>query len=103
MTEETYHQISRETILNRSKTYYNENNDILKERSRNKCREVSEEEKNIKTEYGGNRYHNMFHKKTKNGRNIYHNMSDKKSKDWENTKKIIVRLRSLNLVIKILR
>ena len=30
MTEETYHQISRETILNRSKTYYNDNNDILK-------------------------------------------------------------------------
>ena len=65
MTEEMYHQISRETIINRSKTYYNDNNDILKERLRNKCRKFSEKEKNIKTEYGRNRYHNMSDKKNK--------------------------------------
>ena len=30
----------------------------LKEQARNKCRKLSKEEKNIKREYGRNRYHN---------------------------------------------
>ena len=32
----------------------------LREQARDKYRNLSEEEKNNKTEYGRNRYHNMF-------------------------------------------
>ena len=60
MSEETtYYQRNRKTKLNRAKNYYNDNNEVLKEKARNKCRELSEEEKNIKRKYGRNRYHNM--------------------------------------------
>ena len=50
---------NRETILNRAKDYYENNNKVLRDKAINKYRELSEEEKNIKTEYGRNRYHNM--------------------------------------------
>ena len=45
-------------ILNRAKDYYENNKEILRERERakNKYTELSEEEKNIKREYGKNRY-----------------------------------------------
>ena len=48
-------------ILNRAKDYYENNKKLLRERERakNKYRESSEEEKNIKREYGRKRYHNM--------------------------------------------
>ena len=48
-------------ILNRAKDYYENNKELLRERERakNKCRELSEEEKNIKSEYRRNRYYNM--------------------------------------------
>ena len=44
-------------ILNRAKEYYKNNKEVLREKSKN--RELSEEEKNIKREYGRNRYHKM--------------------------------------------
>ena len=48
-------------ILNRAKDYYENNKELLREReSKKKYRELSEEEKNIKREYGKKRYHNMF-------------------------------------------
>ena len=47
MSLTTYYQRNREVILNRAKDYY-ENN-----------KELSEEEKNIKREYGRKIYHNM--------------------------------------------
>ena len=52
MSETTYHQRNREVILNRAKDYYENNKELLKERAKNKYRELSEEEKNIKREYG---------------------------------------------------
>ena len=52
-----------ETILNRAKEYYNDNNEVLKEKARNKYRELFKEETSIKREYGRNRYHNMSEKK----------------------------------------
>ena len=57
-------------ILNRAKDYYENNKELLRERERgkNKYRELSEEEKNIKTEYGRNKYHNMSEEKTKRQR-----------------------------------
>ena len=45
-------------ILNRAKDYYENNKELLRERAKNKYRELSEE-KNIKREYGRNRYHNI--------------------------------------------
>ena len=44
-------------ILNRAKRYDHDNIEILREKGRNKYRELSEEEKNKKREYGRNRYH----------------------------------------------
>ena len=56
MSETTYYQRIREVILNRAKDYYENNKELLRERERakNKYRELSEEEKNIKREYGKN-------------------------------------------------
>ena len=39
--------------------------DVLRENASNKCRELAEEENNIKREYGRNRYHNMSEEKKK--------------------------------------
>ena len=54
MSETTYYQRNREVILNRAKDYYENNKELLRERERakNKYRELSAEEKNIKREYG---------------------------------------------------
>ena len=54
MSETTYYQRNREVILNRAKDYYENNKELLRERERakNEYRELSEEEKNIKREYG---------------------------------------------------
>ena len=39
--------------------YYEINKEVLREKVRNKYREVSDEEKNIKRVYGRNIYHNI--------------------------------------------
>ena len=59
MSGTTYYQRKREAILNRAKDYYRNNRDELKLKARDKYRELSEEEKNVKREYGRNRYNNM--------------------------------------------
>ena len=51
--------IKETVILNRAKDYYENNKELLRERAKNKYRELSEEEKNMKREYGKKRYHNM--------------------------------------------
>ena len=55
MDETTYNQRNRETVLNRAKYYYQNNKEVLREKAKNKYRELSEKEKNIKREYGRNR------------------------------------------------
>ena len=52
MSEATYYQRNREMILNREKDYYENNKGLLTERAKNKYKELSEEEKTIKREYG---------------------------------------------------
>ena len=59
MCETTYYKKNRETILNRAKDCYENNKDVLKEKAKNKYRELSEEKKYIKREYGRNRHLNM--------------------------------------------
>ena len=46
-------------ILNRAKYYYENDEERLREQTRDKYRNLSEEEKNEKRKYGRNRYHNM--------------------------------------------
>ena len=50
-------------MLNRANEYYENNNEVLREKAKNKYRELSEEGKNIKREYGRNRYHMTEEKK----------------------------------------
>ena len=52
MSETTYYQRNKEVILNRAKGYYENNKELLRERAKNKYRGLSEEEENIKREYG---------------------------------------------------
>ena len=47
----------RELVLSKAKDYYKNNKDRLREQARGKYRNLSEEEKNKKREYGKNRYH----------------------------------------------
>ena len=59
MSETNYYQRNQEVILNRAKECYRNNRHELKVKARDKYRELSGEEKNIKIEYGKNRYNNM--------------------------------------------
>ena len=68
-------------ILNRAKDYYENDKERLREQARDKYRNLSEEEKNKKREYGKSRY------------------LKKKSKDWKNINKIIARLKSFNIIM----
>ena len=59
MSDLTYFQRSRDGILNRAKDYYANDQERLKEQTRDKYRNLSEEEKIKKREYGKNRYHDI--------------------------------------------
>ena len=50
ITDLTYYQKNRNVILNKTKDYYKNNKEKLKEQARDKCRSLSEEEKNKKRE-----------------------------------------------------
>ena len=63
MSNTTYYQRNRDVILNRAKDYYENDKKRLKERDRDKQRNLSEEDKNKRKEYGRNRYHNMSEEK----------------------------------------
>ena len=52
MSNTTYYQKSRDVILNRAKYYFEKNKERLREQARNKYRNLSEEYKNKKREYG---------------------------------------------------
>ena len=48
MAETIYYQRNREIVLNRAKDYYEHYKEVFKEKSENKFRELSEEEKKYK-------------------------------------------------------
>ena len=50
----TYYQKNRNVILNRAKDYFENDNERLREQARDKHRNLSEDEKNKKIEYGKN-------------------------------------------------
>ena len=80
----TYYQRKRDVILNRAKDYYENDNERLREQARVKYRNLSEEEKIKKREYGKNRYRNM---------------SGEKKQRLKEYQKIIVRQKSLNIIM----
>ena len=49
----------RYATLNRAKDYYKNDKERLRDNARDKYRNLFEEEKNVKREYGRNRYHNV--------------------------------------------
>ena len=62
-TDLTYYQNNRDVILNGAKDYYENDKERLRGQVRDKYRNLSEEEKNKKREYGRNRYRNMSEEK----------------------------------------
>ena len=65
-TSLTYYQKNQDVILSGAKYYYEQDKERLREQTRDKYWNLSEEEKNKKKEYGKNRYLNMFEEKKKN-------------------------------------
>ena len=57
--EKTYCQRNKRIILKRAKDYYENDKERLREQARDKYRNLSEEEKNKKKEYGRKRNRNM--------------------------------------------
>ena len=52
MSNKTYYQRNREVVLNKAKDYYEKHKEKLREQARNKYRNLPEEEKIKKREYG---------------------------------------------------
>ena len=52
MDNATYYQRNRNIALNKAKEFYKSNNERLKKHARDKYRNLSEEDKNKKREYG---------------------------------------------------
>ena len=73
-----------DVILNRAKYYYENDKEILTEQGRDRYRNLSEEEKNKTKEYGKNRYRNM---------------SEEKKQRLTEYQKIIARQKSLNIIM----
>ena len=61
----TYCQRNRDVILNKAKDYYENDEERLQVQARDEYRNLSEEEKNKKREYGKSRYLNMSEEKKK--------------------------------------
>ena len=61
--EETYYQRNRDLVLNIAKDQYKNDKKRLREKARDKYRNLSEEEKSKKREYRKNRYHDMSKEK----------------------------------------
>ena len=60
---ELTYQRNRDVLLNRTKDYYENDKERLKRQAIDKYRNLSEEVKNKKREYGKNRYHICLKKK----------------------------------------
>ena len=60
----TYYQRNRDLILNRAKYYYENDKERLRKKERDKCRNLSGEEKSKIKKYVKHRYCNMYEEKT---------------------------------------
>ena len=79
----TYYQRNRDVILNSTKDYKNDK-ERLRERARNKYRNLSEEEKNNKREYSENRYRNMSEEKKEKLKEYQKNYREVKKSQYNN-------------------
>ena len=61
--EETYYQRKKDVILKIAKGYYENDKKRLRDQAKDKNRNLSEERKTKKSEYGRNRYYNMYREK----------------------------------------
>ena len=59
MSETTYYHRNRDVILNRTKDYYKNDKERLRDNARDKYKIYQKKKKNKKREYGTNRYHTM--------------------------------------------
>ena len=61
MSNANYYQrnVVTDVVLNRAKDYCENNKERLTQQARDQYKNLFEEEKNKKREYGKNRYHNM--------------------------------------------
>ena len=74
-TNLTDYQKNLDVILNRAKDYYENNKERLRLQARDRYRNLSEEEKNKKREYGINRRCNMSEEEKKNKKRISKKLS----------------------------
>ena len=75
----TYYQINQDVILNGSRDYYENGKERLREKARDKYRNLSKEEKNRKREYSKTRYHNMSEEKSQRSKEYQKNHREAKS------------------------
>ena len=80
----TYYQRTRDVILNRAKDYYENDKERLKRQARDKCRNLSGEEKNKKREYGKNRYRNLSEEQKKRLEEYQKNYCEAKRSQYNN-------------------
>ena len=80
----TYCQRNRNVIPNRAKDYQENDKERLRRQARDKSRNLSEEEKNKKTEYGKIRYHNMFEEKQTYTKRVSKNYREAKKSQYNN-------------------
>ena len=84
MSDLTYYQRNWDVILNRTKDYYGNDIERLREHARDKCRNLSEEEKNKKREYGKSRYHNISEEKKQRLKEYQKNYREAKKSQYNN-------------------
>ena len=80
----TYYQRNWDLILNRTKDYYENDKERLREQARDEYRNLSEEEKNKKREYGKSRYLNMSEEKKKRLKEYQKNYREAKKSQYNN-------------------
>ena len=82
----TYYQRNRDVIINRAKDYYENDKERLREEARDKCRNLSEEEKNKKREYRKikNRYRSMSEEKNQRLKEYQKNCHEAKKSQYNN-------------------
>ena len=73
-----------DVILNRAKYYYENDKEILTEQGRDRYKNLSEEEKNKTKEYGKNRYRNMSEEKKQRLKEYQKNCREAKKSQYDN-------------------
>ena len=71
-------------ILNRAKDYYENDNERLRRKARDKYRNLSEEDTNKKREYGNNGYRNMSEEKKQRLKEYQKNYGEAKKSQYNN-------------------